>query len=168
MTNVNLPNNISRIALSDMATVLGWCGGKGVDLLFRASRDGHTAQAFHSRCDGKGSTVVIAKTQSGHVIGGYTDVQWTSDGQYKTSNTSFIFNITGGRVPIQCHVKDQNNAVYHGSGYGPIFGDGNDFLISFSGGGSTVRCSPGSYSGSVGVEEGKEGGVVDWEVFRVV
>ena len=34
------------------------------DLLYRASRDGFTGQAFHSKCDGKGNTISIIKNNS--------------------------------------------------------------------------------------------------------
>jgi len=45
-------------------------------LLFRASRDGFTAEIFHSKCDSQGPTVTILK--SGNCIfGGFTDVSWT-------------------------------------------------------------------------------------------
>jgi hypothetical protein len=32
-------------------------------LLFRGSRDGWTAKDFHSRCDGKGPTVSLFRTE---------------------------------------------------------------------------------------------------------
>jgi len=32
---------------------------KGMELLFRASRDGGLAEEFHARCDDKGPTLVL-------------------------------------------------------------------------------------------------------------
>ena len=42
------------------------------NLLYRASRDGNTAAAFHEKCDNKGATIVIAKVQNSEkIVGGY-------------------------------------------------------------------------------------------------
>jgi len=45
-------------------------------LLYRATRDGFNASSFHDKCDGKGSTLTIAKSSSGHVFGGYAVNSW--------------------------------------------------------------------------------------------
>ena len=46
-------------------------------LLFRASRDGFTAQAFHAKCDNKGPTVTIVKSGN-NIFGGFTENPWNS------------------------------------------------------------------------------------------
>ena len=46
-------------------------------LLFRASRDGFAALAFHSKCDNKGPTVTVVKS-GGNIFGGFTGNAWTS------------------------------------------------------------------------------------------
>ena len=46
-------------------------------LLFRASQDGFTAQAFHGRCDNKGPTVTIVKSGN-NIFGGFTENSWKS------------------------------------------------------------------------------------------
>ena len=46
-------------------------------LLFRASQDGFTAQAFHDRCDNKGPTVTIVKSGN-NIFGGFTENSWHS------------------------------------------------------------------------------------------
>ena len=46
-------------------------------LLFRASRDGFAALAFHSKCDNKGPTVTVVKS-SGNIFGGFTGNAWKS------------------------------------------------------------------------------------------
>ncbi len=73
-------------------------------LLFRASRDGFAATAFHSECDGKGPTVTVV--QSGNnIFGGFTEVSWTAPGEFTNryeankilelpSTPLFIFNYT--------------------------------------------------------------------------
>src|SRR6266498_6065658 len=52
-------------------------------LLYRASRDGYTAHAFHSCCDNKGPTLTIVKCKDKTgLIGGYTPLNWSSDTGY--------------------------------------------------------------------------------------
>ena len=46
-------------------------------LLFRASRDGFTAETFHSRCNNKGPTVTIVKSGE-NIFGGFTEQPWKS------------------------------------------------------------------------------------------
>ncbi|KAL0229375.1 hypothetical protein GEMRC1_013993 [Eukaryota sp. GEM-RC1] len=40
-------------------------------LLFRASRDGFTAKAFHQRCDGHANALVLLKTTNNNIAGGF-------------------------------------------------------------------------------------------------
>ena len=47
-------------------------------LLFRASRDGFAASAFHSKCDNKGPTVTVVKSGA-NMFGGFTEKPWTSN-----------------------------------------------------------------------------------------
>ena len=46
-------------------------------LLFRASRDGFAASAFHSKCDNKGPTITVVKS-GGNIFGGFSENAWTS------------------------------------------------------------------------------------------
>ena len=46
-------------------------------LLFRASRDGFAASAFHSKCDNKGPTVTVVKSGA-NIFGGFTEKSWIS------------------------------------------------------------------------------------------
>ena len=46
-------------------------------LLFRASRDGFAASAFHSKCDDKGPTITVV-TSGANIFGGFTEKSWTS------------------------------------------------------------------------------------------
>ena len=45
-------------------------------LLYRASRDGFAAAAFHSKCDNKGPTVTVVKSGN-NIFGGFTEVSWS-------------------------------------------------------------------------------------------
>ena len=64
-------------------------------LLFRASRDGFAASAFHSKCDNKGPTVTVVRSGA-NIFGGFTEKPWTNAGskfllQLIIINTSKIF-----------------------------------------------------------------------------
>src|SRR5207248_10095480 len=65
------------------------------NLLYRASRDGNTPEAFHEKCDNKGATIVIVKIKgSEQIVGGYNPFDWDSSNSYKTTTDSFIFSFT--------------------------------------------------------------------------
>ena len=69
-------------------------------LLFRASRDGFTGSAFHSRCENKGPTVTVVNS-NGNIFGGFTESAWAG----KTYNTAFdhIFSILERICSIQIY-----------------------------------------------------------------
>ena len=52
-------------------------------LLFRASRDGFAALAFHFKCDNKGPTITVVKS-GGNIFGGFAENAWTS--KYKITD----------------------------------------------------------------------------------
>jgi hypothetical protein len=53
------------------------------ELLYRLTRDGDTPQAFHSRCDGKGTTIIFIKNYSNNYrFGGFTTVPWKGNNTY--------------------------------------------------------------------------------------
>jgi len=97
--------------------------------IYVASKDGDLATDFHAKCDGKGPTVVIVKTTTGNVFGGYTDVSWSSSGGWSTSSASFLFKLRPaiGWYPLKDNQR--KNAVFRSSAYGPIFGYGSDLYV---------------------------------------
>ncbi|CAB4377972.1 unnamed protein product [Rhizophagus irregularis] len=78
-------------------------------LLYRASRDGNTDEAFHEKCDNKGATLVIVKiTNSNQIVGG-DDLQSANLGYSNGVNSICCYGING-----------------------PVFGEGSD--LAFYGG----------------------------------
>lgn len=72
-------------------------------LLYRSSRDGWSAKAFHRLCDDKGATITIARVRGGGpLVGGYTQVSWTSRaGDYfLRDDTAFLFNTRADAATI--------------------------------------------------------------------
>lgn len=140
-------------------------------LLYRSSRDGFSAKAFHSACDNKGRTVTIIDTTYGVVFGGYTDMPWTSKrGNYYAK--SFLFDLPGidypHGLPRKFKLRASNDcyAVVHDCRYGPVFGRGHDILTRIDESGLSIL--PESYDmGQMGTIWG-DYTITDMEVFQIV
>jgi hypothetical protein len=55
------------------------CGkkiAKTIEKLYRASEHSFSTEIFHQLCDGIPDTLVIAETNSGKIIAGFTPVPW--------------------------------------------------------------------------------------------
>jgi len=63
-------------------------------LLFRGSRDGFAASAFHLKCDNAGPTVTVIKSTTGRVFGGYTTKSWGGASSWITDSSAFLFSVT--------------------------------------------------------------------------
>ena len=68
-----------------------WC------LKYRGSRDGFSAQAFHSICDGIAETLTVIKSKNGNIFGGFAEEAWGSQQyatqQYATEKKAFIYSL---------------------------------------------------------------------------
>ncbi|GES85077.1 BTB/POZ domain-containing protein [Rhizophagus clarus] len=139
------------------------------NLLYRASRDGNTAVAFHSKCDNKGATIVVAKIQnSEQIVGGYNPLSWDQNSGYKSTYDSFIFSFTNrnnfqtAKVGI---VSSHVYAIYCHQDYGPTFGGGHDLYISYINNGCYSNSH--SYTNSI-IPNQFNINRVDFEVFQVI
>jgi len=120
---------LDSLILADLTKELkqlsAWLPNKKTTLLFRATRDGFAPANFHRKCDGKGPTLVIAKSAGGHIFGGYTEAAWDSSNQWKNCRDSFLFRLSGpgGVGPSQhCIVQNFQNGIRCLSNHGPVFG----------------------------------------------
>jgi hypothetical protein len=104
------------------------------ELLYKASRDGFDANAFHSRCNNQGPTMTIIQSNNNYLFGGYTSISWTSDGSYKNDTIAFIFTLTNPHniPPTKYLIQTDKTgyAVYHNSSYAPTFGGGHDICLA--------------------------------------
>ena len=60
-------------------------------MIFRASKYNFSAQAFHDQCDNIHDTFILARTEFGKTIGGYSHYMWNDptvgeDGEVKDLN----------------------------------------------------------------------------------
>jgi len=94
-----------------------------LELLYRGSRDGFLASAFHSKCDNKGATLTVVKAQgSNYVFGGYTAGNWTSSMGYSSAET-WLFSLHNGTgKPFKLSSSNPSYNFYNNSSFGPTFG----------------------------------------------
>ena len=105
--------------------------GKQLKLIYRATRDGFEASAFHDKCDFQPKTLSIVKTSNGCIFGGYTAVAWDSTSRFKDDPHSFIFSLVNADnspqfIPIRVGDK---SSIYCVPEAGPAFGAGCDIYI---------------------------------------
>ena len=127
-------------------TLSEWCGTKVFGLIYRGTRDGFSGSNFHKACDKKGKTLVLVKSNTNHVFGGFASTRWNSSGLRRRAPGSFIFTLTNmyETQPTKFHLKndrDKSAVCHYGTGYGPVFGGGHDLLMY-----SNCNTNTGSYS----------------------
>ena len=89
-------------------------------LLYSASKDGDSAEIFHSLCDGLAPIVALIKTTKGIKFGGYTEVPFEFSKKRKGNkdDNAFIFSINKEK----CYdVEKGTNATCSYRNYGPVF-----------------------------------------------
>ena len=93
------------------------------ELLWKGSRDGFKAATFHSKCDGKGATVTVIKSQHDQIFGGFTSESWgfagTGDPKDKKDPTAFIYSLTKKGKYAQ---QKNDNSILDNPNWGPMFG----------------------------------------------
>ena len=89
-------------------------------LIYSASKDGDSAEVFHSLCDGIVPLVVLIKTSKNVIFGGYTEAPY-SFAKKRTGNkddNAFIFSINKMKT---YDVEKGTNATCSFRDYGPVF-----------------------------------------------
>ncbi len=136
--------NSKILSANEINALRSWIGEtKQTRLLYRASRDGHSALEFHSKCDNKAKTVTLIRTHTDNVIGGYTAARWTSSLSYSYDTTSYIFSLRiSGVSGLQNNAKKfglrsaalsySNYAIYNDPLFGPSFGNGDIRIVGNS------------------------------------
>ncbi|EFC37928.1 predicted protein [Naegleria gruberi] len=103
------------------------------ELLYRGSRDGFQAVDFHSRCDYKGPTLSIIKSEHGNIFGGFTSEHWEAlqINDHKLDPTAFLFKIENSTFK-QFEPRNQicqSYAMGCGKNDLCVFGAGHDLRI---------------------------------------
>jgi hypothetical protein len=91
---------------------------KEAKLLYRASRDGDSAQ-FHSKCDGKKNTVTFVQAKNGRKFGGFANQAFNSNNSWISDPNCFVFSLFYN----ECYYYNNNGyMIYGSSSYGPLWG----------------------------------------------
>jgi hypothetical protein len=124
------------LKLCDFDSSLKW------SLIYRASRDGRSAEAFHTKCDNKSKTLTVVKTTEGYIFGGYAEQAWDSSNQFKFDPNAVMFTLVNlSSVPditFEWESINDTKGIYCHSSYGPTFLDKQenlslpDLLIRFA------------------------------------
>ena len=162
-------------------TILDWCPDKpgGLELLYRASRDGWTAEAFHDKCDGFASTITLARVNrqgsetTDSVVGGFSSVPWASSGDWHNSPGAFLFVLkdgVGNGQPMRWGVNDGHvdQAVYLRGSHGPSFGNWAFAVVNWNEASTCLTMRTGGYYDNCYNVSKLDGRTLqDLEVFRV-
>ena len=87
-------------------------------LLYRCSIDRDSSYKFHEKCDGKGPTITLVKTDKVFKFGGYTSISWNNIQNLQQDRNAFIFSLN----------KKENYTIYGGNINGPIFGSNEIYI----------------------------------------
>lgn len=105
-------------------------------LLYRASRDGLTPEAFHSKCDNQGPTLTIIQTDRQIIVGAFTTQSWQSpqSARFVSDDSAFIFKAKFVYNDMELEISNikhdrREHAIYVDKNGLPSFGD-HDIYIS--------------------------------------
>ena len=102
-------------------SLIKWIGNDKIEvkLLYRKSRDGNSYDTFHELCDNKGPTLILFNLERNNlIIGGYTQLNWDNHSGYKSDKSTFLFNLTKGKLFKK---KSANDSIYCSKDCGPFF-----------------------------------------------
>jgi hypothetical protein len=125
---------VDSTILLEIPPCLGDFQKKRWTLLYRGSRDGFAASAFHQNCNERSNTIAVIETTKGWVFGGFTPVAWDSSGGHKddSSRKSFLFTVKNprGSDGRKFMMASSAYAIACVGSYGPTFGNGYDLHIA--------------------------------------
>lgn len=109
-------------------------------LLYQASKDGFTADALSERCNAIGNTLIIVKSDSGDIFGGYADRAWSSSDEWEDDPNAFIFSFVN-KDNTQYKLVCDDLVVQCGQSCILLFGGRHNFWI-----GSHANVTDNSYT----------------------
>ena len=141
-------------------------------LIYKAKIDGDKALNFHRYVDGKGPLIILVKTSTNKIIGGYTSIPWSSCNQIIYDSYAFLFSLT---TEIKYDIFKPKFACYHSQNNGPVFGDNCELQIvdNCFKEHSITNCDSNNYTFFDNKNLVDEGGistfqVLDYEVYQLI
>jgi hypothetical protein len=124
-TILDKQNILAITELCELPSVKQW------KLQYIATRDGFSAQNFHTKCDGSANTLTIIKSTNGNIFGGFLEKVWDSASGYVVDPKAFIFSLVNKEnKPFKVMCTIGASAIYCKSTYGPTFGGGHNIHVS--------------------------------------
>ena len=72
---------------------------KNIELLYSSSTDGKTGKDFKNKCNNKGATLTIVKSNNNEIFGGFTKCNWTNEEcQFGEDKDAFLYSITNKKI----------------------------------------------------------------------
>ena len=137
--NDNIKKNIygKMLQEKDVDLLIKWIKSDDIkisevyfELCYDAKKNGDDKKNFHKYCDNVGPSLLIIKTESNYIFGGFTKENWelVKDNEYRygEDNNAFLFSLNN-RDRIK--VKNSKRSIVNNAKYGPIFGHGNFYEI---------------------------------------
>ena len=137
-------------------------------LIYRASRDGDSANKFHYLCDKYSNLIILIETQKGLKFGGYTSSKFRSSSHLKFDNNAFLFSLDQMKV---FNILPGHYAIYCYDNTGPCFSKGslyvpNSFFTKY--GRTRIAGGPFQFRKDYELNNGKEKFLIkELEVFQV-
>lgn len=119
------------------------CLSNWVQLFTQAS--GWYPSTFHSQCDKKGPTVILARAGN-YIFGGYTEISWDLSGKFIKDENSFLFTLVNatGAPPTKLPQLNDAGGIWCHQSYGPCFGTGAGITVHFISGNNNNNMTFGS------------------------
>ncbi len=119
----------SILEKGDLKLLFEWMGIKKakLELIYKATEDGDSANAFWEKCENVGNTVTFVKSKLGKRFGGVRSVIFNKNkNDYQDDLKAFVFSLT-----YKCKFKQKEGynkryAVYDNSSRLPTWGGGHD------------------------------------------
>ena len=95
-----------------------------IKLLFRGSRDGERTKTCHELCDNKQNVLIIMKSETGYIFGGYSKVGFkvNNNFDYKIDNNCFLFSLNLNKIypvikdkKVICHIEETKGLCFYSS-----------------------------------------------------
>ena len=100
-------------------------------LQYRATRDGFSAENFHSKCDGFENTLTLIKSEHGNIFGGFAEKKWLPTREFIIDPKAYIFSLVNkGNRPFKVLCSKNATAICCSPIFGPTFGAGFDIFIA--------------------------------------
>ena len=98
---------------------------KSISLIYTSKKDGTSSSAFHQKCDYKPDILIIIRTKTNSIFGGYTKNFFDSEkNNKKIDKNSFLFNINKMKIFLPHWNKYCMPGIFNNVGGGPCFLNG--------------------------------------------